>query len=48
MTNNYDAPEMVEIGNAKDLVLGSNKLFPLLDDGPGQPRRWVDEMSDEE
>lgn len=47
VTNKYGAPEVIEIGNASDLVLGTNKFFPLLPDSSGQPFR-SGEISEEE
>lgn len=47
MTNHYEVPEVIEIGNARDLILGSDKFFPFFEDSPGQPRR-TEQMSDDE
>ena len=47
MTNRYEVPEVMEIGNARDLILGSDKSVPLYDDSPVQERR-TEEMSDDE
>jgi hypothetical protein len=47
MTNQYEVPEVVEIGNASDLILGTDKFLPLVPDSPGQPNR-TDSMSDDE
>lgn len=47
MTNQYEVPEVTEMGNASDLILGTDKFFPLVEDGPGQPRR-TEQMSDDE
>lgn len=47
MANDYEVPEVVEIGNARDLILGVDKTFPFVEDSPGQPRR-TQQMSDDE
>jgi hypothetical protein len=47
MTNQYEVPEVIEIGNASDLILGTDKFLPLVQDSPGQPWR-AESMSDEE
>lgn len=47
MKNNYEVPEVIEVGNAKDVILGIEKVFQLFDDAPGQPRR-DEPMSDDE
>jgi len=47
MKNNYEVPELIEIGNASHLIRGSEKPFPLVDDGIGQPKR-VEAGSDDE
>jgi hypothetical protein len=39
MTNNYEVAEIVEIGRAQDVILGSSKFVPIEDDGVGQPKR---------
>ena len=48
MTNNYDAPEMVEIGSASKLILGFVKTIPIFDDGVSHPKGFLDVMSDDE
>ena len=47
MINNYEVAEVVEVGKAHDVILGSSKLSPFIDDGPIQPRR-ENEMEDDE
>ena len=37
--NNYEVAEIVEIGRAQDVILGSSKLVNEEYDGPEQPRR---------
>jgi hypothetical protein len=39
MINNYEVAEIIEIGRAQDVILGSSKFVPNEDDGIGQPRR---------
>ena len=39
MKNCYEVPEVIEIGNARNLIFGSGKFTTLFDDGPGQPKR---------
>jgi hypothetical protein len=46
MTNHYEVAEVVEIGKAQDLILGTNKLVPVFFDGPEQDPR--EEMTDDE
>jgi len=45
--NNYETPEVTEIGRAKDVILGSTKEINLVDDGTGQPKRLSEEQDDE-
>jgi hypothetical protein len=47
MTNRYEIPEVIEIGRAQDLILGSGKDLPIYDDSPVQDRR-TDVMADDE
>ena len=47
MSNNYEVPEVVEIGTARDLILGTDKSFPFVPDGTSQERR-TQQMSDDE
>ena len=37
--NNYEVAEIVEIGRAQDVILGSSKLVNEFDDGIDQPKR---------
>jgi len=47
MTNNYEVPEVVEMGRAQDVILGQGKLNPVLPESPGE--FWRDtEMGDDE
>lgn len=45
--NNYEVPEVVEIGRAQDMILGSSKLILIFPDGVGQDFRET-EMEDDE
>ena len=47
MKNNYEVPEVLEVGRAQDLILGSSKLWQVFDDSPGQFFRET-EMADDE
>jgi hypothetical protein len=47
MTNDYEVAEVIEIGEAHNLILGSDKFFQIFEDSPGQPRR-TQQMSDDE
>ena len=47
MNNMYEVPEVTEIGDAKDLILGNGKPSLFIDDGAAQPRS-EDFMSDDE
>jgi hypothetical protein len=46
MTNNYEVPEVHEMGRAQDVILGTNKLWPFYPDSPGEPER--EQMTDDE
>ena len=46
MTNHYEVAEVAEIGRAQDVILGANKLVPVIYDGPDQDPR--EEMTDDE
>jgi hypothetical protein len=46
MTNNYEASEVVEMGRAQDVILGSSKLVPVVPESPGQLRE--SDMADDE
>lgn len=48
MNNEYEAPEVIEIGNASDLILGSDKLLQVFPDSIGQPRRATMAPDDEQ
>ena len=47
MLNNYEVAEVVEVGNAHDLILGSDKRVPLVQDSPFQDYRETEELDDE-
>ena len=47
MNNNYEVPEIVEIGKAHEVILGSLKDPPLFDESPSQLYRGY-EMGDDE
>ena len=47
MTNNYEIPEVVEMGRAQDLILGSSKLVPIVPDSVNQTFRQSDMADDE-
>jgi hypothetical protein len=47
MKNNYEVPEVTEIGRAQDAILGSSKDIHVFDDGVGQPKR-ENELADDE
>ncbi len=44
MKNEYTAPEIIEIGNAEEVILGSEKPSPGTDDG--QPLTSGNELDD--
>lgn len=46
MINNYEMPEVVEMGRAQDLILGDSKIEPIFPDSPNQPQR--DTLMDDE
>jgi len=46
MINNYEVAEVMEVGKAHDVILGSEKVQPIFDDSPFQILR--DEMQDDE
>jgi hypothetical protein len=48
MRNNYEMPEVNEIGRAQDVILGSTKAINVVDDGTGQPKRLSSEQDDDE
>jgi len=47
MTNNYEVPEVLEVGRAQDVILGSSKLVQVFEDSPDQGYR-ESEMADDE
>jgi len=47
MLNNYEVAEIVEIGKAQDVILGSTKLIPVVDDSPIQEYRETESTEDE-
>lgn len=47
MANNYEVPEVVEIGRAQDVILGSSKLVQIFPDGPDQDPRATEMAEDE-
>jgi hypothetical protein len=47
MSNNYEVAEIIEIGKAQDVILGSSKERPLVDDSPIQVFREFEEAEDE-
>lgn len=46
MINNYEVAEIVEIGRAQDVILGTTKVLQIFDDSPHQELR--DEAADDE
>jgi hypothetical protein len=47
VNNNYEVPEVVEIGRAQDVILGSSKFVQIFDDGPDQDKRQTETADDE-
>ena len=47
MINHYEVPEVVEVGRAQDVILGSSKLVELFPDSADQDWRET-EMADDE
>jgi hypothetical protein len=47
MNNNYEVAEIVEMGNAHDVILGSSKLSEIYDDSPIQGYRETPMAEDE-
>ena len=47
MNNNYEVAEIVEIGKAQDVILGSSKEVQLFDDSPLQGLRETPVQEDE-
>ena len=48
MKNNYEIPEVNEIGKAHDVILGSTKEINFVDDNVGAPKRLSEELNDDE
>ena len=48
MRNDYEVPEVNEIGRAQDVILGSTKSVNFVDDGLDQPKRLSEAVEDEE
>lgn len=48
MRNNYEIPEVNEVGRAQDVILGSTKEINIVDDGPTQPKRQNQQADDDE
>lgn len=46
MINNYEVPEVVEMGRAQDVILGNSKFEQIFPDSPNQPDR--DTLMDDE
>jgi hypothetical protein len=47
MINNYEVPEVVEMGRAQDVILGSSKLVEIFPDSADQDWRETDMADDE-
>jgi hypothetical protein len=47
MTNHYEVAEIVEIGRAQDVILGSVKDLPIYPDSPSQIDRQFETADDE-
>ena len=47
MNNKYEVAEIVEIGKAHDVILGSSKLIEVFDDSPEQGLRETPMQEDE-
>jgi hypothetical protein len=47
MINNYEVAEVIEIGRAQDVILGSSKLINRVFDGVEQPPRETEAEDDE-
>lgn len=47
MNNNYEIAEIVEIGKAHNVILGSSKEVHIFDDGPTQELREFPMADDE-
>jgi len=47
MINHYEVAEIVEIGRARDLILGSSKIPQIFDDSPHQELRETETADDD-
>ena len=47
MNNNYEVAEVVEIGKAHNVILGSSKLVEVFDDSPEQGLRETPMQEDD-
>jgi hypothetical protein len=47
MNNNYEVAEIVEIGKAHEVILGSSKEWPYFPDSPAQGFRETTMLEDE-
>jgi hypothetical protein len=47
MSNHYEVAEIVEIGRAQDVILGSSKLILNVPDSPGSGYRESETADDE-
>jgi hypothetical protein len=47
MINYYEGPEVVEVGRAQDVILGSSKLVEIFPDSTDQDWRETDMADDE-
>lgn len=47
MNNHYEVAEVVEVGRAQDVILGSSKLEPIFFDGVDQDWRETEMAEDE-
>lgn len=48
MNNNYEVAELIELGKAQDVILGSTKLVQIFDDSPLNGYRNQEEEQDDE
>jgi hypothetical protein len=46
MTNNYQTPEVFEVGRAQDVVLGSVKDVPILDNSTQESRSFAGDIDE--
>jgi len=46
MINNYEVPEVVEVGRSEDVILGNSKPLPIFPDSPSEPER--ESLNDDE